>query len=272
MALRDAAADLAEHGLGRAAARGAADERDDAEAARERAAVLHLDEGAHAVEAGVRLDAADRADVARDELRRLLAPPRDDDDVVRQAGERVPGEVRAATGDVHAPVRARRASRLLARLRNGLVRDAARVDDGHVGAAVALLMTVREQPLAHRVRVDVRDLAAEEADGERRHRRNRRQLSRVHCRVERLGVLAPAEPDARRAALAPFAVSAVPGRRARPPAGTSTAGLFADVIVRCPRGRRMSPPGVSRCGVLSRRFVCHSCRADAHSPCRSART
>ena len=169
VALRDAAADLAEHGLGRAAARGAADERDDAEAARERAAVLHLDEGANAVEACVRLHAADRADVARDELRRLLAPARDHDDVLRQPGERVPGEVRAAAGDVDAPVRARRAGRLLARLRDRLVGDAARVDDGHVGAAVALGVAVGEQPLAHRVRVDVRDLAAEEADGERRH-------------------------------------------------------------------------------------------------------
>ena len=120
--LRDAATDLAEHGVGGAAARGAAHERDDAEAARERAAVLHLDERANAVEARVGLHAADRADVARDELRRLLAPARDDDDVLRQAGERVAGEVRAAAGDVDPPVRARRASGLLARLRDRLVR------------------------------------------------------------------------------------------------------------------------------------------------------
>ena len=138
VALRDAAADLAEHGLGGAAARGAAHERDDAEVARERAAVLHLDEGAHAIEPRIRLDAADRADVAGDERRRLLAAARDDDDVVRQAGERVAGEVRAAAGDVDAAVRARRACRLLARLRDRLVRDAARVDDRDVGAAVAL--------------------------------------------------------------------------------------------------------------------------------------
>ena len=185
VALRDAAADLAEHRLGGAAARGAAHERDDAEAARERAAVLHLDEGANAVEAGVGLHAADRADVARDELRRLLAPARDHDDVVGQPGERVAGEVRAAAGDVDAPVRARRASRLLARLRNRLVGDAARVDDGDVGAAVALLVAVREQPLAHRVRVDVRDLAAEEADGERRHGRNSSRSAAQPSRTRR---------------------------------------------------------------------------------------
>ena len=84
-------------------------------------------------------------------------------------GERVGGEVRAAAGDVDAPVRARGARGLLARLRDGLVRDAARVDDRDVGGAVALDVPVGEQPLAHLVRVDVRDLAAEEADGERRH-------------------------------------------------------------------------------------------------------
>src|SRR5207302_6182544 len=55
--LRDTAADLGEHGVGGATARGAADERDHAEVAREAAAVLHLDEGAHAVEPGIRLDA-----------------------------------------------------------------------------------------------------------------------------------------------------------------------------------------------------------------------
>ena len=98
----DAAPDLGEHGVRAAAARGAAHERDDAEAAREAAAVLHLDERAHAVEPRVGLHAADRADVAGDERRRLLAAPGDDDDVLRQAGEGVGGEVRAAAGDVDA--------------------------------------------------------------------------------------------------------------------------------------------------------------------------
>ena len=158
--------------IGGTAARGAAHERDHAERAGEAAAVLHLHERADAVEARVRLDAADRADVARDEARRLLAPSRHDDDVVRKPGERVGGEVRSAPGDVDAPVRARRASRLLARLRHGLVRDAAGVDHRDVGAVVALRMPVGEQPLAHVVRVDVRDLAAEKADGEARHAGN----------------------------------------------------------------------------------------------------
>src|SRR6476661_7970883 len=77
VALANAAADLPEHGLGRAAARGASHQRDDAETAAERAAVLDLDEGANAIETRIRLHTADRADVARDELRRLLAPARD---------------------------------------------------------------------------------------------------------------------------------------------------------------------------------------------------
>ena len=169
VALLDAAADLGEHRIGAAAARGAAHERDHAERAGEAAAVLHLDERADAVEARIRLDAADRADVACDVARRLLAPSRDDDDVVRKPGERIGGEVRSAAGDVDAPVRARRARGFLARLRHGLVRDAAGVDHRDVGAVVTFRVPVREQPLAHVVRVDVRDLAAEEADGEARH-------------------------------------------------------------------------------------------------------
>ena len=91
--------------LGAAAARRAAHERDDAEVARERAAVLDLHERAHAVEPRVGLDAADRTDVAGDERGGLLAALRDDDDVLGQAGERVAAEVRAAAGDVDAAVR-----------------------------------------------------------------------------------------------------------------------------------------------------------------------
>ena len=89
MALRDAPADLAEHRVGAAAARGAADERDHAERARERAAVLDLHERAHAVEPRVGLHAADRADVAGDRLDRLLDLARDDGDVRGQPGEGV---------------------------------------------------------------------------------------------------------------------------------------------------------------------------------------
>ena len=70
--LRDAPADLAEHRVGAAAPGGAADERNHAERARERAAVLDLDECPHPVEPRVRLHAADRAHVAGDRLDGLL--------------------------------------------------------------------------------------------------------------------------------------------------------------------------------------------------------
>src|SRR5213082_2150879 len=135
MPLRDAAGDLGEHGARAAAARTAPDERDDAEVAREAAAVLDVDERADAIEARVSLHATERADVARDEVRRRLAPARDDRDVVRQADERVSGEIRSAAGDEDATVRARRPSGRLARLAHGLVRDAAGVDDRYVRAA-----------------------------------------------------------------------------------------------------------------------------------------
>jgi hypothetical protein len=69
------------------------------------------------------------------------------------------------------PVGARGAGGGLARLRHGLVRDAARVHDGDVAArgAVDLDVPVGDQRLAHRLRVGVGDLAAEEADGEGGH-------------------------------------------------------------------------------------------------------
>src|SRR5690348_17186557 len=81
VSLRDAALDLPEDVGGAAAARRSPHEWNHAEVARERAAVLHLDERADAVEPCICLDAADRADIAGDERRRLLAPLRDHHDV-----------------------------------------------------------------------------------------------------------------------------------------------------------------------------------------------
>ena len=100
--LRDAPAYLAQHRLGGPAARRAAHERDHAEVARERAAVLDLHEGTHALDARVGLHAADRTDVAGDERRRLLARLRDHRHVRRQSRERVAAEIRAAAGEVDA--------------------------------------------------------------------------------------------------------------------------------------------------------------------------
>ena len=171
VSLLDSAPDLVQNRARAAAARGAAHEWDDAEVARERAAVLDLHERAHAVDPRVGLDAADRADVTRDERRSLLAALRDDGDVLRQAGECVE-QVRAAAGDVDTFVQACGPRCRLAALRDGLVGDAARADHGDVGAGVSLVVAVAEQRLAHLVHVGVADLAAEEVDAERRHARD----------------------------------------------------------------------------------------------------
>src|SRR5581483_12445034 len=86
VSLLGAAAHLGEHGRRAPAPARPAHERDHAEVAREAAAVLHLDERANAIEPRVRLNATDRADVAGDRLRRLLAAARGHADVFRQAG------------------------------------------------------------------------------------------------------------------------------------------------------------------------------------------
>jgi hypothetical protein len=59
----------------------------------------------------------------------------------------------------------------MSRLADGLVCNAARVDDGNVGAKVdgTLHMTVAEETLAHVLRIGMRHLATEETNGERRH-------------------------------------------------------------------------------------------------------
>ena len=168
VALGDAPPDLGEDGLGAAAARCAAHERNHAEVAAERAAVLDLDEGAHAVEARVGADATDRADVSRHLLDGVLDLPAHHRDVCRQSGERRRGQPGAAARDENALVRPRGPRGRLARLRERLVRDAARVDDGDVAAG--LRVTVAQQPLAQRLRVGLGDLAPEKADRETRHR------------------------------------------------------------------------------------------------------
>ena len=108
------------------------------------------------------LHAGDGADVARDGGRCVLAGARDDVDVVRQPGERS-FEIRRAAGHVDAPMTARRARRGLARLRDGLVRHAARVHHRDLARAGALLVPVRQQALARQLRIHEGHLAAEEA-------------------------------------------------------------------------------------------------------------
>ena len=169
MALLDAPPGLAQDVGGAPAARLAAYKRDHAERTREAAAVLDLDEGANALQPSVRPDAADRANVAGHEVRRSLATARDHDDVLRQAGEAVGREVGPAACDVDAPVRAGGSPGRVARLADSLVRDAAGVYDRDVRSVGALRVAIREQALADRLRVGVRDFAAQEAHRETRH-------------------------------------------------------------------------------------------------------
>ena len=91
---------------------------------------------------------------------------------VRRDALEAPIEVRGAPRDVDAAVRPRRAGDGLTRLRDGLVRDAARVHDRDLTRARDLAVAVAEQPLAHGLRVRVRHLAAQEAHREGRHRRD----------------------------------------------------------------------------------------------------
>src|SRR5207247_3319388 len=114
----------------------AANEWNHAEVARKAAAVLDLDEGTHAIEPSVGLDAAEGSDVTGHECRRLLASAGDHGDVGGQAGEGVAAEIRGAAGHVDAAMSPGCARGGLPRLPYGFVRDAAGVDDGYVGAEV----------------------------------------------------------------------------------------------------------------------------------------
>ena len=87
-----------------------------------------------------------------------------------QPGERGLGEPGAAAGHVDAGMRAGSAGRSLPRLREALVRDAARVHDGDVTGALDLVVAVADEPLAQRLGVGLGHLAAEKTDGEARHR------------------------------------------------------------------------------------------------------
>ena len=87
--LRRSPPDLVEDGGRRPAPRGTTHERDHAERARERAAVLDPDEGPDPVEPVIGLDAADRTDIGGDGVGELLAAAGDHPDVVGQAGERL---------------------------------------------------------------------------------------------------------------------------------------------------------------------------------------
>ena len=247
--------DLAQHRFSAPAARSSAHERDDAERARERTSVLDLHERARSLQAGVRLDAPDGADLAG---HRVSASPRSDRATTATfsgiARERAV-EVRAAPGHVDRVVAPRRARNSLARLRDRLVRDAARVHDGtSPPRSRTSVCPSAEQALAHGLRVRERDLAAQEPDGEGRHRP--RTSSR--CRLARHVLpptalelepcpqtLVPALPRARRRSLASREVArdvtTLPGIR-----GGAPSELARRRRARCWRPRRRSRERVSK--------------------------
>jgi hypothetical protein len=125
--------------------------------------------GADAVEPRVGADAADRADVPAtasgvSSLLRLTT-------TTFSGRPAKPSASRLATtaGDVDMSMCPSRSRRCVTRLTHRFVRDAAGIDDRHVGVAATLRVTVGEQALTDLLRVDVRDLAAEKADREGRH-------------------------------------------------------------------------------------------------------
>jgi hypothetical protein len=170
VALRDAALDLGDHGGSRPAPGRAPNLGDDAETAGEAAAVLDLHEGAHPIKTDIRLDATQRPDGAGDEAGGSLAREPDDFDVFGKSVE-ASFEVRRAAGHVNAPRATSHPARFLTGLSDGLVRDAARVEDGDVNRSFALDMSVGDQSLAQLLGVRVGDLAAEERAREGRHDR-----------------------------------------------------------------------------------------------------
>ena len=111
MTLGDATLDLAEHRIGTTTARRPANERDHAERARERAAVLDLHEGASALEPGVGLDAAESR--RRRQRRRSASSSlgQRNDRHVRCRAVEGSSEIRAAPGHVDAAMRSARRAR-----------------------------------------------------------------------------------------------------------------------------------------------------------------
>ena len=166
--LLDAPADLREHGRRGPAPGRATHLRDHAEGAGEGAAVLDPDERPPAVELVLGRDAPDGTDVCRDEPRCVVAGARGDDDVLGRAGERA-FEARRAARHVDRPGRARGPCCRLPRLRDGLVRHAAGVDDLDLASRRDLGVAVAEQALTDRLCVGERDLASEKARREGRH-------------------------------------------------------------------------------------------------------
>ena len=176
----------------------------------------------------------------------------------RQARELVAVEVRRAAGDEDAAVRARRARGRLPRLRERLVRDAAGVDDRDVRFAGALHVPVGEQALAHLLRIEVGDLAAEEADIERRHVGGTllRTLEHVSCPAVADAPLAP--PIRTEARLVAVEIAGRDDEAAR----RSGSAAHRRARGRCSPRRRRRP--------AARRVTRSSCRTSSVTPFAAA--
>ena len=165
----------------------------------------------------------------RDELGRPLAGQPNDGHVLGQVAEGVAGEVRATAGHVDAARRPRGPAHSLPRLAHSLVGDAARVHDRDVGRLARLDVPVGHEPLPDLLDVRLRDLAAEEVGGERRHR------SDDASRPARKGRPPSRPPSASRRSASPRA----PGARARDSRRRPQ--------LRRRSARRPAPPGRARC-------------------------
>ena len=181
---------------------------------------------ARTVEPRVRLHAGDRADVAGDRLDRLLDLAGDDGDVVGSPAKAVSESGRRSRSRRRG--RACGARGALPGLREPFVRDAAGVDHRDVAAALDLAVAVADEPLAQRLGVSLRDLAAEETNGEARHRA-RKLMADVQIRrpATRLDAALPAVALELGLVGDEVAGRDRPARAFGPSATTASAAMFA---------------------------------------------
>ncbi len=188
VAVGRAPTDLAEHGAGRPAARAAAHARDHAEGTREAAPILDLDERSNTLPPKARLDTADRASGSARRLAvRRFAPPDDHGDVLGELTERAL-EIGGTARDEDAVRRgARPAGQPSATSATASCVTQHVLTTATSASPLVSLMPREREPLADLASIDVRDLAPEKVDRERRH------PSMLEARLRAARSLAPAD-------------------------------------------------------------------------------